>query len=145
MNIFVSISTKAYFVNVFNINCFWKVCEEVYVSEIVNLVTVAFHDRMQHQYWGLLLGFIFNCKFCEEFWAENNLGNTVKRKRKDRNTCTTSDLLSKMFSSEAPSCKLEVFVIIWKELIFWLILRSAWVTVTLTTQWQFVLMKMELL
>ena len=66
MNIFVSICTNACFVNVFNSNCFWKVCEEVYVSEIVNLVTVAFH-RMQHRYWGLFLDFIFNCKFCEEF------------------------------------------------------------------------------
>ena len=54
-----------------NSNCFWKVCGEVYISEILNLVTVAFH-RMQHQHWGLFLAFIFNCKFCEEFWAENN-------------------------------------------------------------------------
>ena len=82
MNIFVSISTKAYFVNVFNINCFWKVCEEVYVSEIVNLVTVAFHNRMQHQYWSLFLGFIFNFKFCEEFWAENNLEILLSEKEK---------------------------------------------------------------
>ena len=63
MNIFVSICTKAYFVNVFNSSCFWKVCEEVYVSEIV---TVVFH-RMQHRYWGLFLALFLIVNFVRNF------------------------------------------------------------------------------
>lgn len=66
MNIFVSICTKAYFVNVFNSNCFWKVCEEVYVLEIVNLVAVAFHRR-QHRYLGLFLDLFLIVNFVRNF------------------------------------------------------------------------------
>ena len=66
MNIFVSICTKVYFVNVFNGNYFGKVCEEVYVLEIVNLVTVAFH-RLRHRYWGLFLALFLMVNFVRNF------------------------------------------------------------------------------
>ena len=66
MNIFVSICTKAYFVNVFNSSCFWQVFEEVYVSEIVNLITVNFH-RMQHRYLGLFLALFLIVNFVRNF------------------------------------------------------------------------------